>query len=110
MRIIIVLGTLMLSSLIGYAQKYYAVMVSDAKTAKPLTGVSLKILSTGTTVNTSKSGNVVVHALPDDSLHIQFKGYHDRKISLLDQSQAITILLDPKAIKAPVAGKPKKRQ
>lgn len=108
MRTSIMLGILMLSSYLGNAQKYYAVMVSDSKTAAPLVGVSIKVLSTGTTVNTSKSGNVVVQALPDDSLHIQCKGYNDRKISLVDQSQAISILLTP--IPTVASSKPKRKK
>lgn len=108
MKTMIVLSTLMLSSFIVQAQKYYAVMVSDGKTANPLAGVSIKILSTGTTVNTSKSGNVVILALPDDSLQIQLNGYNDRKISLVDQSQAISILMEPKA--KVVSTKPKKKR
>jgi hypothetical protein len=99
-------GILMLSSYIVNAQKYYAVMVSDSKTAAPLIGVSIKVISTGTAVNTSKSGNVVIIALPDDSIHVQFKGYKERKISLVNQSQAISIVLE--ALPKIVGIKPKK--
>jgi len=108
MRRLTILIGLMLGSFLLHAQKYYAVMVLESKAGKPISGVSIKIKSTGETVNTSESGNVVIFASPDDSLHIQFKGYKDRKISLVDQSQAISIVMEaePKVI----GTKPKKKR
>ncbi len=82
-------------------------MVRDSKTGDPIKGASIKIKSTGTTVTTSESGNVVIFAPPDDSLHIKFKGYKDRKISLVDQSQAISIVMEAKP--KVVGTKPKKK-
>jgi len=108
MRKLIMLIGLVLGSFLLHAQKYYAVMVLDSKAGEPISGVSITIKSTGTTATTSESGNAVIFAPPDDSLYIQFKGYKDRKISLVDQSQAITIVMvaTPKI----VATKPKKKK
>ena len=52
--------------------------------------------------------HAVVQASPTDSLHIQSKGYKDREISLVNQSQAISIVM----VSAPkiVASKPKKKK
>ncbi len=108
MRRLTILIGLMLVSFLLHAQKYYAVMVLESKAGKPISGASIKIKSTGTTVTTSESGNAVIFAPPDDSLYIQFKGYKDRKISLVDQWQAISIVMvaTPKV----VGTKPKKKK
>ncbi|MBL7701918.1 MAG: hypothetical protein JNM14_06685 [Ferruginibacter sp.] len=90
------------------AQTYYAVMVQDSKTAGPVVGATIKIKSTGEILTTSQSGNVVVLASPDDSLHIQNKGYKDRAISLVNQSQAISIIMTP--LPKVAASKPKKKK
>lgn len=102
-----ILLALMLGCFLLHAQKYYAVMVSDSKSGNPISGASIKIKSTGTILTTSQSGNVVVQASPDDSLQIQFKGYKDRQISLLNQSMGISIVMEPKP-KAIIL-KPKKK-
>jgi len=94
MRKFTMLTGLMLGSFLLHAQTYYAVMVLESKAGNPISGATIKIKSTGETLATSKSGNVVIFASPDDSLHIQFKGYKDRKISLANQSQAISIVME----------------
>jgi hypothetical protein len=105
----LVLLTAMVMCFLGLqAQKNYAVMVSDAKTGKAIAGAAIHIKSTGTTVTTSESGNVVISAPPDDSVMISFRGYHDRKISLTGQSVAISIVMEPKP--KPVVVKPKKKR
>ncbi len=108
MKKLAILICLVLGGYVLHAQTYYAVMVSESKNGSPITGASIKIISTGEIVTTSESGNVVVLASPADSLQIQFKGYKDRKISLLNQSQAISIVMEaqPKT----VASKPKKKK
>lgn len=90
MMIGLVLGSVML-----HAQTNYAVMVTDSKTAKPIVGAAIKIKSTRQVLNTSESGNVVVLVSNTDSLHIQSRGYRDRKISMVNQPLAILILMDP---------------
>lgn len=109
MKILVMLTGLLISFVGIQAQKNYAVMVADSKNGKPIKGAAIKIKSTGATVNTGESGNMVIQALPDDSLHIQSKGYKDRAISMVNQGVAISILMEPEIIKAPVARKPKKR-
>ncbi len=101
-----ILFWLVLGGYILHAQTHYAVMVLESKSGSPITGATIKIISTGEKVTTSESGNVVILASPADSLQIQFKGYKDRKISLANQSQAISIVMEaqPKV----VATKPKK--
>jgi hypothetical protein len=103
-----ILICLVLGGYILQAQIHYAVMVLESKAGNPISGASIKIKSTGETITTSESGNVVIFASPDDSLYIHFKGYKDRKISLVNQSQAISIVMEaqPKI----VASKPKKRK
>ena len=96
MKKIAILICLVLGGYILHAQTYYAVMVLESKNGSPIIGASIKILSTGEIVTTSESGNVVVLASPSDSLQIQFKGYKDRKISLVNQSQAISIVMEAK--------------
>lgn len=100
---------LMLCSFLLHAQKYYAVMVLESKAGNPISGASIKIKSTGKILKTSESGNVVVQASPDDSLQIQFKGYKDRQISLVDQSIAISIVMEQVQTKQ-VASRPKKKR
>lgn len=97
---------LVLSSFLLHAQTSYAVMVTDSKTGNPIAGASVKIRSTGKTVATSSSGNVVILASPNDSLQIQFKGYKDREIKLEGQSVAISIEMEPKP---KVISRPKKK-
>ena len=99
---------LVLSGYILHAQTHYAVMVLDSKAGEPIVGASIKIKSTGEILTTSQSGNVVILASPADSLHIKSKGYKDRAISLVNQSIAISIVMEPKP-KA-VASKPNKRR
>ena len=108
MRKFILMTGLVLSSFLLHAQKNYAVMVADSKTGYPIIGATIKIKSTGEILITSQSGNVVVLASPSDSLQIQFKGYKDRAISLVNQSQAISIVMElkPKI----VTTKPKKKR
>jgi hypothetical protein len=108
MRKLILLIGLVLSGYILHAQTYYAVMVLDSKAGEPVIGASIKIKSTGEILTTGESGNVVVFASPTDSLQIQCKGYKDRVISLVNQSQAISIIM----VSAPkiVASKPKKKR
>ena len=106
-KLIIMLG-LLLSGFILHAQTYYAVMVLESKNGSPIIGASIKIKSTGEILTTSQSGNVVVLASTTDSMHIQFKGYKDRAISLVNQSQAISILMESKP--KVVASKPKKKK
>ena len=98
----------LVNGFILHAQTHYAVMVLDSKAGEPIIGASIKIKSTGEVLTTSQSGNVVVFASPTDSLHIQCKGYKDRAISLVNQSQAISIVMEPKP--KVVASKPKKRK
>jgi hypothetical protein len=109
MNKLVILVALMMCSFLLHAQKNYAVMIADSKTGNPIKGAAIKIISTGITVNTSESGNAVILALPDDSLHIQSKGYKDRAISMVNQGIAISIMMEPKKVKAPVAKKPGKR-
>ena len=99
---------LVLGSFFLHAQKNYAVMVTDSKTGNPMSGASVKIVSTGKTVATSESGNVVVFASPNDSLQIQFKGYKERQISLVNQSIATSIVMEPKP--KVVVSKPKRKR
>ena len=108
MRKFVLITGLVLSGYIVHAQTYYAVMVLDAKDGSPITGATIKIKSTGVILVTSQSGNAVVQASPTDSLHVQSKGYIDREISLVNQSQAISIVM----VSAPkiVASKPKKKK
>ena len=108
MRKLAMLIGLVLGSFFLHAQKNYAVMVTDSKTGNPIRGASVKIKSTGKTVATSESGNVVVFASPNDSLQIQFKGYKERQISLVDQSIAISIVMEPKP--KVVISKPKRKK
>jgi hypothetical protein len=96
MRKFILMTGLVLSSFLLHAQTYYAVMVLDSRNGNPIIGALIKIKSTGEILTTSQSGNVVILASPADSLHIQFKGYKDRKISLVNQSQAISIVMEAK--------------
>ncbi|HEX2683805.1 MAG TPA: hypothetical protein VHL77_07725 [Ferruginibacter sp.] len=108
MRIFLMMTGLLLSSAVIFAQKNYAVMVTDARTSTPIKGAFVIIKSTGKTVSTSEFGNVVVFASPEDSLQVKFKGYKDRQIGLAEQSIAISIEMEPKPVK-PVAAKPKKK-
>lgn len=108
MRKFILMAGLVLSVFLLHAQKNYAVMVADSKTGNPIIGATIKIKSTGEMLTTSQSGNVVVFASPVDSLHIQNKGYKDRVISLVNQSQAISIVMEPKP--KVVSTKPKKKR
>jgi hypothetical protein len=96
MKKIAILICLVLGGYILQAQTYYAVMVLDSKAGEPIIGASIKIKSTGEILTTSQSGNVVVFASPTDSLQIQCKGYKVRKISLVNQSQAISIVMEAK--------------
>ena len=107
MKKIAILICLVLGGYILQAQTYYAVMVLESKNGSPMIGASIKIISTGEMLTTGESGNAVILASPSDSLQIQFKGYKDRRISLVNQSQAISIVMEaqPKI----VASKPKKR-
>jgi len=89
-----ILICLVLGGYILHAQTHYAVMVLESKNGSPMVGASIKIISTGEMLTTSESGNVVILASPSDSLQIQFKGYKDRKISLVNQSQAISIVME----------------
>ena len=106
-KLILIIG-LVLSGYILHAQTYYAVMVLDSKAGEPIIGATIKIKSTGELLTTSQSGNAVVFASPADSLQIQCKGYKDRAISLVNQSQSISIVMvsSPKV----VASKPKKKK
>lgn len=99
---------LVLCSFLLHAQKNYAVMVTDSKTRNPITGASVKIMSTGKVIATGLSGNVVIFASPDDSLQIHSKGYKDREIQLAPQSAAISIEMDRKPNKGQ-SSKPKKK-
>lgn len=108
-RKLILFFGLVLSSFLLHAQKNYAVMVTDSKTGKPIIGASVKIMSIGKIVTTSKSGNIVILASPDDSLQILCKGYKDREIRLAGQPVAISIEMDPKPNKGLVTPKPKKK-
>lgn len=101
---------LMLSSFLLHAQKNYAVMVTDSKTGNPIAGASLKILSTGKTITTSESGNVVILISPEDSLIITAKGYKDRKLQMAGQFIALSIILDPVLNKDQIIPKPKKKK
>lgn len=107
-KFIMMAGLVFVCSML-HAQTYYAVMLLDAKTAGPVIGATIKIKSTGEILTTSQSGNVVVSASPTDSLHIQSKGYKDRAISLVNQSQSISIIMTP-VPKAVPASKPKKKK
>lgn len=108
MKKLAILIFLVLGTYILHAQTHYAVMVLESKNGSPVIGASIKIISTGEVLSTSESGNVVILASPSDSLQIQFKGYKDRKISLVNQSQAISIVMEaqPKI----VASKPKQKR
>ena len=106
MRQLMLLTGLLLGSILLHAQTNYAVMVLDSRNGNPIIGASIKIKSTGEVLTTSQSGNVVILASPADSLHIQRKGYKDRAISLVNQSVAISIVMEPKP--KVVASKPKK--
>jgi iron complex outermembrane recepter protein len=101
---------LILGSFLLHAQKNYAVMVTDSKTGNPIAGASIKIMSTGKTVATSGSGNVVILVSPDDSLEISSKGYKDRKLLMAGQFIALSIILDPVPIKDKITPKPKKKK
>ncbi len=83
-------------------------MVSDTKTGNPIAGASVKIKSTGKTVATSGSGNVVIFASPNDSLQVKFKGYKDREIGL--EGQAVAISIEMQAKPKTVIAKPKKKK
>lgn len=107
-RQLILSAGLVLSSFSLCAQKNYAVMVTDSKTGNPIIGAAIKIKSTGEVLTTSQSGNMVVFASPGDSLHIQSKGYKNRAISLVNQSLAISIVMEPKP--KVVTTKPKKKR
>jgi hypothetical protein len=96
MRKFILLIGMLLSSFLLHAQKNYAVMVTDLKTGNPIAGASVKIRSTGKTIATSGSGNVIILASPDDTLQIHFKGYNEREIQLAGQSVAIRVEMYPK--------------
>ncbi len=52
--------------------------------------------------------SIGVFASPDDSLQVRAKGYGDREIQLAGQSVAISIEMQPKVNKKPVAARPKK--
>jgi hypothetical protein len=106
-KFIMMIG-LLLGGYMLHAQTYYAVGVRDSKNGDPITGASIKIKSTGEILKTSQSGNVVVLAPSSDSLHIQSKGYKDRAISLVNQAQSITILMEAKP--KVIASKPKKKK
>jgi hypothetical protein len=108
MRSLMMVIGLVLSSSLLHAQKNYAVMVTDSKTGNPIKGASVIIKSTGKSVPTSEFGNVVILALPEDSLQVKFKGYKDRQIGLAEQAIAISIEMEVKP-KPPVASKPKKK-
>lgn len=109
MKKFILLTGLVLGSFLLHAQKNYAVMVTDSKNGNPIAGASVIIRSTGKTVVTSGSGNVVILASPADSLQIQFKGYKDREIKLENQSAAISIEMVSIPKKVPVAPRAKKK-
>ena len=108
MRTLTILIGFVLSSLLLHAQKNYAVMVTDSKTGNPIAGASVIIKSTGKTVVTSGSGNVVILASPNDSLQVKFKGYKDREIGLEGQAVAISIEMQAKP-KAVISKRKKKK-
>jgi hypothetical protein len=110
MERLMLLAGLMMNSFLLHAQKNYAVGVLDSKTARPVVGASIKILSTGSTSNTSESGNVVMFISPEDSLMITAKGYKDRKLQMKGQFIALSIILDPLPAKAKIAVKAKKKK
>jgi hypothetical protein len=107
MQKLILITGLLLGSVLLHAQTNYAVMVLDSRNGNPINGASIKIKSTGEILTTGQSGNVVILASSADSLHIQSKGYKDRAISLVNQSVAISIVMEPKP--KVVASKPKKK-
>ena len=85
-------------------------MVTDSKTGKPITGASIKIMSTGKIMATSESGNVVMLISPDDSLLISSKGYKDRKLRMAGQFIALSIILDPLPVKNKIPPKANKKK
>jgi hypothetical protein len=108
-RLTILIG-LVLGSFLLYAQKNYAVMITDSKTGNAITGASIKIMSTGITITTSQSGNAVILVTPEDSLQITAKGYKDRKLLMAGQFTALSIILDRVPVKDKIAPKLKKRK
>jgi hypothetical protein len=110
MRKCMLLAIMMISSFLLYAQKNYAVMVTDSKTGNAIAGASIKIMSTGKIINTSENGNVVLLVSPDDSLQITAKGYKNRKLQMKGQFIALSIILDPIPVKDKVGPKPKKKR
>lgn len=108
MRKLILMIGFVLGGYLLHAQTHYAVMILDSKAGEPIIGATIKIKSTGEILTTGQSGNAVIFASPTDSLQIQCKGYKDRAISLVNQSQAISIVM----VSAPkvAASKPKKKK
>lgn len=85
-------------------------MVTDSKTGNPITGASIKIMSTGKISNTSESGNVVMLISSEDSLLITAKGYKGRKLQMAGQFIALSIILDPLPGKDKITPKAKKKK
>ena len=109
MKKIMLLTLMLLGGFLLYAQKNYAVMVTDSKTGKAIAGASVKIMSTGEITNTSESGNVVMLISPNDSLLISCKGYKERKLQMAAQFIALSIILDPVSNKDKITSKAKKK-
>jgi hypothetical protein len=99
-----------LSGFMLHAQKNYAVMITDSKTGNAIAGATIKIMSTGKTIVTSESGNVVMFVSADDSLQITAKGYKDRKLQMAGQFVALSIILDPVSEKDKIAPKARKKR
>lgn len=95
MKKLVILPALLLGCLLANAQRNYAVGILDSKTAKPVAGASIRILSSGKVSTTSESGNVVMFISPDDSLLVTARGYKARKMPMANQSISISIILDP---------------
>ena len=110
MKKIVILFLFKAGSFMLYAQKNYAVGVTDSKTGKAIAGAAVKIMSTGKVTNTSESGNVVMLISPDDSLLVTSKGYKQRKLQMAGQFIALSIILDPVTGKDKIAHRPKKKR
>lgn len=98
-KLMLAVGLLFLGTLI-YAQKNYAVMLTDAITGNAITDASIKIRSTGKVIPVSESGNALVNASPADTLDIQAKGYGNREIVLALQSSAISVEMRTRPVPA----------
>lgn len=96
MRKLMLLLSLVLGTHLLHAQNNYAVTVTDSKTGKPVSDVSVKIKGTNKGAATNASGSLSIKANSGDMLEVSSIGYVSQLISL-GAELAVKIELEPTA-------------